>query len=75
MLVIIALFMIEPRWYNNIYFLAVILLIELMYYTEKIFFNENFSERLLNITGYAFVFAFIPLVMATMSVLTYFNKQ
>lgn len=75
MLVIIALFMIEPRWYNNIYFLAVILLIELMYYTEKIFFNENFSERLLNITGYAFVFAFIPLVMATMSVLTYFNSK
>lgn len=33
--IVIALFIIEPRWYNNIYFLAIILLVELLYYTEK----------------------------------------
>lgn len=73
--IIIALFIIEPRWYNNIYISAIILLINLLYYTEKIFFNQDFSEQVVNITGYVFVFAFIPLVMATMSVLTYFNSK
>lgn len=73
--IVIALFIIEPRWYNNIYFLAIILLVELLYYTEKIFFNQDFSEQVVNITGYVFVFAFIPLLMATMSVLTYFNSK
>lgn len=73
--IVIALFIIEPRWYNNIFLLALIVLVELLYYTEKIFFNTNFSEQVLNVTSYAFVFAFIPLIMATLSVLTYFNSK
>lgn len=73
--IVIALFIIEPRWYTNIFLLALIVLVELLYYTEKIFFNTNFSEQVLNVTSYAFVFAFIPLVMATLSVLTYFNSK
>lgn len=73
--IVIAFFIIEPRSYNNIYLLALILLVELLYYTEKIFFNTNFSEQVLNITSFTFVFAFIPLIMATLSVLTYFNSK
>lgn len=75
LVVILAVFIIEPRRYTNIFVLAIVLLVELLYYTEKIFFNENFSDRILEMTSYAFVFAVIPFVMAMLSILTYFNSK
>lgn len=73
--VFIILFLTNRSRYINIYWLGLILVYFVFTFLTRIFFAPNADSELYYFTMSLFIFAFIPFLLLTLSVLTFFNSK
>ena len=73
--IFIVLFLINRSRFLNIYWLGFILMSFVLQFLNSTFFAPDVDSRLYYISLSIFIFAFIPFVLLSLSVLTFFNSK